>query len=193
MGLLVVIDIVGVGIFGFGLGASFSPSRCHLFLFFAMSTSSSKVPAAGASMNRSPGFLFANCTFAAIFTKRSLFIRRMCPSHTNRRCLTSATRSYVLVVLLASCLDVLPVILDMHRAFVPFIFAMVSGVKCHASLPYINREVTPVRYTSIFITMLSVLLLKTWRRRPHLAVARLERLTTSCMWSPSAEKLNQGI
>ena len=57
-----------------GFGASLSPMRFHAALLFAISTSSSKVFVAGASLNMLPGSRFENCTFAAIFTSLLLSI-----------------------------------------------------------------------------------------------------------------------
>ena len=77
-------------------------SLFHLALSFATPIICASVRPAGTSWNMLPARLSSCCLFTASFTSLCSCIRRMCPSHLNRRCRIAATKSYERVRALAS-------------------------------------------------------------------------------------------
>ena len=101
----------------------------------AISASCSKDSVGGASARRLAVSPFSYWTLTACFTSLSSPMRRMWPSHTNFLLRIASKTLKVLLRGLASVCADLPVILEIKRAFAPFIAADASRVRRQASLP----------------------------------------------------------
>ena len=111
----------------------------HFFRFCAIAINSSNDSCCGASMKMLPGRFIWCCIFAAYFTKRWSGIRNTWPSHVYLHFRMEYSRSYVLVRLLASACESLPVNRERHLALVPLSLAFVASVRFQASDPYFSR------------------------------------------------------
>ena len=117
--------------------------RRHPSLLAASCFSSLQVNLVGTSIRRSPpvrvtyslfrvamscrlvgvGLVACMCC-TALCTSLLGLMRRMCPTHVSLRALIAATRSKVLVLILASSCAVRPVMWDSIRLFAPFISSL---------------------------------------------------------------------
>ena len=98
----------------------------HLVLSWALCAIWLKARWPGTSMKIFPGDCMRNCARTATFRRRSPFSLRMWPSHLYLRLRMSFTRSYVLVLALASTCGLRPVILLRQRELAPLIAAIVG-------------------------------------------------------------------